>query len=387
MKEKRQLQHKQEKEMNLDLKDQKNQEVFAKRNEEQEVDETIITRENIVKNDNASVDDDNDNDENTLSSKQYREKQEKIKAQDLEKREIIATRKNQKNQTDSSSSDSDDSSSSDSSSSSSSSSDSDEESSMNIQSSKPLFIPKHKRNDSSTQRNQHQKQQQDIFDQEQKLKAKRIQSSRALVAEVIATEKANSEKEALYNGGGDQNEFTESGGSTLPPPNDHDSMNEKDKMEQRDMWEVRELMRLLRDYEEYIEIQNDIKEKERRRNMTDEERFQEDLKSGKYRKPGEQRRQDDGVYSQRFHHRGAFYMDEDTLKDKNDIRHRAAEYANAVTGEDKVNRKALPKVMQVKKFGFAGQNKYQGLAKEDTTDKRVDYLPVNRSNKRSRGKS
>lgn len=73
-------------------------------------------------------------------------------------------------------------------------------------------------------------------------------------------------------------------------------------------------------------------------------------------------------------------MDGDTLDqaDKDDVRHKAAEYSRAATGDDAhVNRKAMPKVMQVKNFGLAGYStKYKGLAKEDTTDRSLAYLPV-----------
>ncbi len=294
----------------------------------------------------------------------------------------------------SSDNDSSDTSSSDSDSSSSSSSDDDPDpSTINMSCSKPIFVPKHKRNNVPSQNQDLQLLQQEKIKEQEKLRIeRRIQSSRALVAEVIANEKKENES---FNNNNDQIEFQESGGSSMKPPSDQDWTNDKEQMEQRDMWEVRELMRLLREYEEYIFIQQEAKERERRRNMTDEERYNEDVKSGKYRKPGEQRRQpsdvgrkgagEDGVYLQRYYHRGAFYMDEDTLnQDLNDVRHRAAEYASAATGEDKVNRKAMPKVMQVKKFGFANQHKYKGLAMEDTTDKSMDFLPLNKSNKRPR---
>jgi len=145
----------------------------------------------------------------------------------------------------------------------------------------------------------------------------------------------------------------------------------------RENWEVRELLRVLRDVEEVINKEQEKKDLERRRKMTDEERLQEDIATGKYRKPGERDPHDGDVGMQRYHHRGAFYMDDDTLKDENDIRNKAAQYSKAATGDDKIDRKKLPKVMQVKKFGFAGGSKYQGLAREDTTDKGgLGYMPV-----------
>lgn len=248
---------------------------------------------------------------------------------------------------------------------------SDDEPSILVQS-KPMFVPKHKR----------KKQQQVLIQQEQqdeqillqkKQEEKRIRQSRALVAEIVSVEL--SEKKALEGVMDDQNEFAEMGGSSLPPLDDTDDGPEEQQMKEREDWEVRELLRLLRDFEEFIEVQRDLKELERRRHMTDEERLKEDIESGSYRKPGEQRMQKkdgngDGGHLQPYFHRGAFYMDDDTLKDKDDIRHKAAEYAKAATGDDKFDKRNMPKVMQVKKFGFAGYGtKYRGLSKEDTTDK------------------
>jgi microfibrillar-associated protein 1 len=176
---------------------------------------------------------------------------------------------------------------------------------------------------------------------------------------------------------GDQNEFDESGGSIMPPPSDVDpESNQKEAMEVREAWEVRELMRVWRDLKDFVTVRTEEMERERRRKMTDEERYREDVEEGVYRRPGEQRRNGDGA-AHSYHHRGAFYMDEDTLEKagKDDIRHKAAEYARAATGEDTFNRKAMPKVLQVKKFGYAGYStKYKGLAKEDTTDKSAIFM-------------
>jgi microfibrillar-associated protein 1 len=112
--------------------------------------------------------------------------------------------------------------------------------------------------------------------------------------------------------------------------------------------------------------------------MTDEERMIEDELIGEYKTPGPERQQgkEESRYMQRFYHPGAFYMD-DSEWDANDVRHKAKEYARAATGEDKIDKRNLPEVMQVKKFGFARQGtKYKGLAKEDTTDKGMEILPI-----------
>lgn len=69
-------------------------------------------------------------------------------------------------------------------------------------------------------------------------------------------------------------------------------------------------------------------------------------------------------FMQKYYHKGAFYMDEESIREKDDVRRRAADDA---TGEDKFNRAALPQVMQVKKFGRAGQTKYTHLLDQDTT--------------------
>jgi microfibrillar-associated protein 1 len=239
----------------------------------------------------------------------------------------------------SSSSSSDDSSTSSSSSSDSSQSDQP----LPITVSKPLFVPKSKRGTIAALEAQQQKLE-DVEERKLKEKEKRTLQSRALVAEAVSTSEKNNLSSSAV---GDEDEFD---GQSIP--DDEDPTSPELAQAERDAWEVRELIRILREIDKAAEEEFERAELERRRNMKDE-----DFKDESYRAPGEARRKNDGSkYLQRYHHRGAFYMDDDTLEQagEDDVRHRAAEYSRAATGEDKIDKAALPEVMQVKKFGFAG---------------------------------
>jgi len=216
-----------------------------------------------------------------------------------------------------------------------------------------------------------------------------------MVAQVVASEQKERELQTSNNmtegGGANSDEFANGSTSTIPPPNDNDDLSPSEREKELQNWEMRELARLVRELEEYVKQEQEVRDLERRRKMTDKERYEEDVQSGRYRKPGEQRRlnSNGNAHMQRYFHRGAFYMDDDTLmQDKDDVRHRASEYAKAATGDDVFDKRKMPKVMQAKKFGFAGYStKYKGLAKEDTTDKGVDFLSVGRMKARDSGTS
>ena len=329
-------------------------------------------------------------------------KEEEVKideTQQNEKESKISNARNHKrsDSSSSSSSSSGDSSSSSSSSSDSSSDESDHNSTLPMSISKPLFVPKSKRGTVAEIELQQQKHEEAEKQRLQQAEKRAIQS-RALVAEAVSASGKNGVSNDVI-GGEDEFDTGEAGGEFIVVPDDTDP-NEEDSpelvMAERDAWEVRELIRILRDVDEALDKEKERKEVERRRALTDEERLMEDKRTGRYQAPGQSRRQRAGgkdgkssAYLQKFHHRGAFYMDEDTLAQAgaDDVRHRAAEYSRAATGEDKIDKSALPEVMQVKNFGFAGYStKYKGLAKEDTTDKQLDFLPVVRGKKKGLGR-
>ena len=325
-------------------------------------------------------------------------KEEEVKIDEIQQKEKESKiNRKRSDSSSSSSSSSGDSSSSSSSSSDSSSDESDHNSTLPMSISKPLFVPKSKRGTVAEIELQQQKHEEAEKQRLQQAEKRAIQS-RALVAEAVSA----SGKNGVSNdgiGGEDEFDTGEAGGEFIVVPDDTDP-NEEDSpelvMAERDAWEVRELIRILRDVDEALDKEKERKEVERRRALTDEERLMEDKRTGRYQAPGQSRRQRAGgkdgkssAYLQKFHHRGAFYMDEDTLAQAgaDDVRHRAAEYSRAATGEDKIDKSPLPEVMQVKNFGFAGYStKYKGLAKEDTTDKQLDFLPVVRGKKKGLGR-
>jgi len=244
---------------------------------------------------------------------------------------------------------------------------------------KPLFVPRNKR---QTVLSAQQKQESEKAAKLQEQDENRKMQSRLMIAQAVAAHSSN--RKENFNG------EDEGGGATNAMPDDTDPSDPIELEKLRDEWEVREIQRLLESQDLRESKAEELAEYERCRNMTDQERLSEDRALGLYQKPGEQRRQKNedgeksGHYLQRYYHRGAFFMDEEEWDEK-DVRHKAKEYEKAVTGDDKIDKRNLPKIMQVKNFGFARQNtRYKGLSHEDTTDKGVEYLPLKHNNKKRR---
>ena len=274
-------------------------------------------------------------------------------------------------QIDSSESASDDSSSSSSSNSSSNEDDED----IPVAAKRPVFVPRHLRGLRDTLEKE-AKQEEQRAQKESERQVERQQESRAMVQQVVSGKKGTLRTNAPDD---------VDGPGEVVGTDDEEDYNSK---EARDAWEVRELLRLLEDWEmeqERIQMERDL---ERRRQMTEEEKFQEDVATGRYQQPGQQRKRplpDDDTqyksqqqhYGKRFFHRGAFYMDEEEWQDSNDVRRRAGEYAHAATERDRVSTANVPRIMKQSKvgqFGRANQSKWRGLKAEDTTDRSSEML-------------
>jgi microfibrillar-associated protein 1 len=150
-------------------------------------------------------------------------------------------------------------------------------------------------------------------------------------------------------------------------------------------WRLREMRRIAREVEASAAAAAEAAETARRRGLTDAERAAEDaaLAAAGLKVFAKDKRA--WGFLQKYHHRGAFYMDEDSVAKAGapaagaagaasagaaaaagggvDVRLRAAE---GPTEGDVLNRAALPRVMQVRDFGRKGRTKWTHLVAEDT---------------------
>jgi microfibrillar-associated protein 1 len=130
-----------------------------------------------------------------------------------------------------------------------------------------------------------------------------------------------------------------------------------DDEEEYKAWQAREIARIKRDKDERDALIREREDTEARRNMSDAqiraenpERFARDNSKMNF--------------MQKFYHKGAFFQEE---LDK--VAKQKGWDWKAATGEDHVDKKILPSVMQVKNFGLKGRTKYTHLGDQDTTDK------------------
>ncbi|KAF1332117.1 Microfibrillar-associated protein 1, partial [Globisporangium splendens] len=219
---------------------------------------------------------------------------------------------------------------------------------------KPVFVPKKARETLKRQEEleteEERKRQQEL----ERLEQRKLET-RKLVAEEIRREKEEGDGDA--------------GMTDVEMPDDTDGVDPD--QEYRD-WELRELRRIKRDRDRKEQKRQEAEEVLRRRNMTEEERQAEDkyvdvhvlLRDDFKRNVPKEKSK--WKFMQKYHHKGVFYVDETSIRDKDDVRNR--DIAGA-TLEDKFNKEMLPKVMQVKNFGRAGQSKYTHLADQDTSRK------------------
>lgn len=218
---------------------------------------------------------------------------------------------------------------------------------------KPVFVPKHLRG-TTTAKAVEEEHERLWEEKRQNLANAKKEQTKAIVAEAVRINENQKEEEEVDSDAG------------LPDDTD-------DVME-FDAWKIREIMRIKRDTEEREAMIREQEEVRRRREMTDEQRAEEDRKLGISREHTKEEKPK-WKFLQKYYHKGAFFMDNSSIRNTEDVR--LKDYS-APTLEDRVDKEKLPQVLQVKNFGKRGRTKYTHLLDQDTTvqsNKRVDVRP------------
>ena len=229
----------------------------------------------------------------------------------------------------------------------SSSDDEEEEADDWLMAARPVFVPAAARTTIKTQEQLDAEAAKEAADAEKQRAARREAAQEAVATVVLA------EEEAAAAAGSDEED--------MPSDGDHSSEEEADFS----AWKLRELKRQQRDLTAAAAAQAETESTLARRAMTDAERAADDKRLEAAGVKVFTKAKRSRGFMQKHYHKGVFYMDEDSVKDKDDVRRRVD--ADAATGADRVDKKILPKAMQVRDFGKRGQSKWTHLAAEDTT--------------------
>uniref|UniRef100_A0A7N0U775 Micro-fibrillar-associated protein 1 C-terminal domain-containing protein n=1 Tax=Kalanchoe fedtschenkoi TaxID=63787 RepID=A0A7N0U775_KALFE len=212
---------------------------------------------------------------------------------------------------------------------------------------KPVFVPKSER-DTIAERERLEAEERALEEMVKKRKEERkLETKKIVVEEIRKDEEIQKNMDVEAN---------------IADVDTDDELNEAEEYE---AWKVREIGRIKRDRDAREAMLKEREEIEKVRNMTEEERKEWERKNLKPAPPPKQKWR----FMQKYYHKGAFFQ-----TDPDDIAGTAGSDGiftrdfSAPTGEDKMDKSILPKVMQVKHFGRSGRTKWTHLVNEDTTD-------------------
>ena len=160
-------------------------------------------------------------------------------------------------------------------------------------------------------------------------------------------------------------------------PNLPDDTDNPDDLDEYEKWKIRELKRIKKNFIEKQEKLNEKIEIERRRNLTDEQRQEENLKLGS--DSTLKNFKSKIKYLQKYYHKGAFFQDEAI----NNSEHIYNRDFNLPTWEDSIERNGLPRILEKRRGNLfkKSQSKYTHLTAEDTTNfDRTFRIPENINN-------
>lgn len=212
---------------------------------------------------------------------------------------------------------------------------------------KPKFVPRHQR-ETILEQERLEEEAAQAAEREAEKKKERKQESKAMVEDILRKEEEEANQDL----------------SDEDMPDDDDEIDEDQEYEK---WKLREVLRIKKEREERNRAAVEAAETLRRRNLTDEERAAEDAaEEAKAKADGQFEVKKKWKHMQKYYHKGSFFQDTNKfgVSEYDELFNR--DFGGA-TLEDNYDKSALPKVMQVKKFGFSGQTKYTHLKDQDTS--------------------
>ncbi|CAG7879504.1 unnamed protein product [Brassica rapa] len=214
---------------------------------------------------------------------------------------------------------------------------------------KPVFVPKAER-DTVAERERLEAEEQALEElAKRKLEMRKIETKQIVVEEVRKDEEIR--KNMLLQE------------ANIGDVETDDEINEAEEYE---VWKTREIARIKRERDAKEAMLREREEVEKLRGMTEQERREWERKNPK---PSSDKAKKKWNFMQKYYHKGAFFQadpdDEAGSVGTDGIFQRDF---SAPTGEDRLDKSILPKVMQVKHFGRSGRTKWTHLVNEDTTD-------------------
>lgn len=212
---------------------------------------------------------------------------------------------------------------------------------------KPVFVPKQERE--TIQEREKVEAEERVLEEslKKRLEERKLETKQIVVEEIRKEEEVARNIEADGDGG------------------EVDTDDEVNEAEEYEAWKVREIARIKRDREDREAMIKEREGIEKLRNMTEEERREWEKKNPKALPLSKKK----WKFMQKYYHKGAFFQtgadERGGTAGGEDIFKRDF---SAPTGEDKMDKTILPKVMQVKHFGRSGRTKWTHLVAEDTTD-------------------
>ncbi|KAL8440399.1 hypothetical protein Efla_000287 [Eimeria flavescens] len=226
---------------------------------------------------------------------------------------------------------------------------------------KPTFVSKANRLTVLEREERHRREQEEQARQQHAEEQRKLETKHMVYAVLAREDEAEDVAVTAVEQQQQQQQDAVGGVGEDDMPDDTDGI---DGAQEYEDWKLRELARIKRDKEEREKRGKFLEAVERRRLMTEEERREDDKELDKMQPKREIRHK--YHFMQKYYHRGAFFQD---LARSGEEPIYLRDF-NAPVGEDAVDKKNLPKILQLRRGELArgGRTKHTHLVDVDTSD-------------------